>query len=179
MGRLKLVIQCCAIGLLSHEERQIARRQAGGASFAPTKSSPPSKSLRTKRIMLPVVFFPRASYSELWPVVSDEAGSCPIVAKRKTDVIFSGTPTPSPTCCFATPTDPRSIYVLLLSFFVGIVMYLDRACISIALPSIQREFGVDKIAMGWSLSAFQWTYGALDRNRTAVFTTKTLPPLHR
>ena len=49
--------------------------------------------------------------------------------------------------------------VLLLSFVVGMVMYMDRACIGTAAPWIRREFGIDKIAIGWSLSAFNWTYG--------------------
>src|SRR5437868_11998266 len=49
-------------------------------------------------------------------------------------------------------------YVLGLSFIVGLVMYLDRACIGTATPMIMREFRLDKIAMGWSVSAFNWTY---------------------
>src|SRR3954470_7980727 len=49
-------------------------------------------------------------------------------------------------------------YVLGLSFIVGLVMFLDRACMGTATPMIMREFGLDKIAMGWSVSAFNWTY---------------------
>src|SRR5215831_12281643 len=49
-------------------------------------------------------------------------------------------------------------YVLGLSFIVGLVMYLDRACIGTATPMIMREFRLDKITMGWSVSAFNWTY---------------------
>ena len=49
-------------------------------------------------------------------------------------------------------------YVLALSFVVAFVMYLDRACIGTATPIIMREFGLNKIAMGWSTSAFNWTY---------------------
>src|SRR5215831_8281908 len=49
-------------------------------------------------------------------------------------------------------------YVLVLSFAVGLVMYLDRACMGAATPMIMREFHLDKIAMGWSASAFNWTY---------------------
>ena len=37
-------------------------------------------------------------------------------------------------------------------------MYLDRACMGSATPIIMREFHLDKIAMGWSVSAFNWTY---------------------
>src|SRR4051812_46953298 len=49
-------------------------------------------------------------------------------------------------------------YVLGLSFIVGLVMFLDRACMGTATPMIMREFHLDKIAMGWSASAFNWTY---------------------
>jgi sugar phosphate permease len=41
---------------------------------------------------------------------------------------------------------------------VGLVMYLDRACMGTATPIIMREFRIDKITMGWSVSAFNWTY---------------------
>jgi sugar phosphate permease len=57
----------------------------------------------------------------------------------------------------ARPTHVR-YYVLGLSFIVGLVMYLDRACMGTATPMIMREFGIGKIAMGWSTSAFNFTY---------------------
>lgn len=57
----------------------------------------------------------------------------------------------------ARPTRAR-YYVLVLSFLVGLVMFLDRACMGSATPMIMREFGLDKITMGWSVSAFNWTY---------------------
>src|SRR3954467_6298361 len=57
----------------------------------------------------------------------------------------------------APPTRAR-YYVLVLSFLVGVVMFLDRACMGTATPMIMREFGLDKITMGWSVSAFNWTY---------------------
>jgi MFS family permease len=46
----------------------------------------------------------------------------------------------------------------LLSFFVGLVMFLDRACMGLTTPVIMQEFRLDKITMGWSASAFNWTY---------------------
>src|SRR5215831_18432903 len=57
----------------------------------------------------------------------------------------------------ACPTRAR-YYVLVLSFLVGLVMFLDRACMGTATPIIMREFGLNKITMGWSVSAFNWTY---------------------
>src|SRR3954469_4255211 len=57
----------------------------------------------------------------------------------------------------AKPTRAR-YYVLVLSFIVGLVMFLDRTCMGTATPMIMREFRLDKITMGWSVSAFNWTY---------------------
>lgn len=48
--------------------------------------------------------------------------------------------------------------VLVLTFFLAFIMYLDRVCMGIAAPTIMREFGLDKITMGWSVSAFNWAY---------------------
>src|SRR5260370_42710695 len=48
--------------------------------------------------------------------------------------------------------------VLVLSFIVGLVMFRDRACMRSATPIIMRDFHLDKITMGWSVSAFNWTY---------------------
>jgi sugar phosphate permease len=60
----------------------------------------------------------------------------------------------------ANPARPSRVryYVLALSFVVGLVMFLDRACMGTATPMIMREFGLDKITMGWSVSAFNWSY---------------------
>jgi sugar phosphate permease len=49
-------------------------------------------------------------------------------------------------------------YILGLSSVVGMVMYLDRACIATATPMIMQEFHLDKITMGWSVSAFNLAY---------------------
>jgi sugar phosphate permease len=48
--------------------------------------------------------------------------------------------------------------VLVLTFLLAFIMYLDRVCMGIAQPEIMREFNLDKITMGWSVSAFLWAY---------------------
>jgi sugar phosphate permease len=48
--------------------------------------------------------------------------------------------------------------VLGLTFLVSFVMYMDRVCMGTAAPIMMREFGLDKITMGWSVSAFNWAY---------------------
>src|SRR5258708_16368927 len=48
--------------------------------------------------------------------------------------------------------------VLSMSFLMAFLMYMERGAIGAAAPSIMREFHVDKIAMGWAISAFGWSY---------------------
>jgi sugar phosphate permease len=48
--------------------------------------------------------------------------------------------------------------ILSLTFLVAFVMYIDRVCMGTATPYIMQEFGIDKIQMGWSASAFNLAY---------------------
>ena len=48
--------------------------------------------------------------------------------------------------------------VLGLSFLMAFMMYMERGAIGAAAPAIMREFHVDKISMGWAVSAFNWSY---------------------
>lgn len=48
--------------------------------------------------------------------------------------------------------------VLVLTFLLAFIMYLDRVCMGLVAPTIMREFNLDKITMGWSVSAFLWAY---------------------
>ena len=58
------------------------------------------------------------------------------------------------------PRSPSTVRhkILATTFLVAFIMYLDRVCMGTAAPTIMREFGLDKIAMGWSVSAFNWAY---------------------
>jgi len=49
-------------------------------------------------------------------------------------------------------------YVLLLISAMYLITYLDRVNISTAAPQISKEFGFDKITMGFIFSAFVWAY---------------------
>jgi sugar phosphate permease len=49
-------------------------------------------------------------------------------------------------------------YVLLLISVMYLITYLDRVNISTAAPEISKEFGFDKITMGFIFSAFVWSY---------------------
>src|SRR5580658_3669240 len=48
--------------------------------------------------------------------------------------------------------------VLGLTFLMAFLMYMERGAIGAAAPNIMREFRIDKITMGWSVSAFNWSY---------------------
>src|SRR6202521_4869893 len=49
-------------------------------------------------------------------------------------------------------------YILLLISVMYLITYLDRVNISTAAPEISKEFGFDKITLGWIFSAFVWAY---------------------
>jgi sugar phosphate permease len=49
-------------------------------------------------------------------------------------------------------------YVLLLISVMYLITYLDRVNISTAAPAISKEFGFDKVTMGFIFSAFVWAY---------------------
>src|SRR5260370_3200056 len=48
--------------------------------------------------------------------------------------------------------------VLSMSLLMAFLMYMERGAIGAAAPSIMREFQIDKITMGWAISAFSWSY---------------------
>ena len=48
--------------------------------------------------------------------------------------------------------------VLILTFCITFMMYVDRAVMGSATPYIMQEFHLTKIGMGWSASAFNWSY---------------------
>ena len=54
----------------------------------------------------------------------------------------------------------RRWVVVALIFFGMVISYVDRGNLSIAAPSIMRDFNIAPGAMGLLLSAFFWTYGA-------------------
>src|ERR1051326_8952677 len=49
-------------------------------------------------------------------------------------------------------------YILFLICLMYLITYLDRVNISTAAPVISKEFGFDKITMGFIFSAFVWAY---------------------
>jgi ACS family glucarate transporter-like MFS transporter len=41
---------------------------------------------------------------------------------------------------------------------MAFLMYMEHGAIGAATPNIMREFRIDKITMGWSVSGFNWSY---------------------
>lgn len=52
--------------------------------------------------------------------------------------------------------------VLLLVFALTVITYLDRLCISAAMPSIANEFHLTADQKGWIFSAFTFAYAAFE-----------------
>jgi D-galactonate transporter len=50
--------------------------------------------------------------------------------------------------------------MLLMAFLATSINYVDRANLSVAMPYVQREFGLSSAASGALLGAFFWTYAA-------------------
>src|ERR1039458_7652796 len=57
-----------------------------------------------------------------------------------------------------TPASQVRYRVLGLSFLMAFMMYMERGAIGVAAPGIMREFHMDKVTMGWAVSAFNWSY---------------------
>ncbi|SIT14556.1 MFS transporter [Achromobacter sp. MFA1 R4] len=56
----------------------------------------------------------------------------------------------------------RSRYIIMVMLFITVVInYLDRSNLSIAAPALKDEFGLDTVHEGLILSAFGWTYAAM------------------
>jgi sugar phosphate permease len=57
---------------------------------------------------------------------------------------------------------PRIRWLIIwMCFLANAVSYIDRANLAIAAPAIRAELGIDAAAMGLVLSAFFWTYAAM------------------
>ncbi|MBD9500708.1 MFS transporter [Pseudomonas sp. BGr12] len=59
----------------------------------------------------------------------------------------------------AKPTHVRYL-ILLMLFLVTTINYADRATISIAGSSLQKDLGIDAVTLGYIFSAFGWAYVA-------------------
>ena len=51
--------------------------------------------------------------------------------------------------------------IIWMCFIANAISYIDRANLAIAAPVIRHELGLDAAAMGLVLSAFFWTYAAM------------------
>ncbi|MGV6477424.1 MFS transporter [Azotobacter vinelandii] len=62
--------------------------------------------------------------------------------------------------CGQAPSRSR-FFVMLLLFVTVVINYLDRSNLAIAAPLLSRDLGIDPVRMGLVLSAFGWTYAAM------------------
>ncbi|MBB3104617.1 MFS transporter [Azomonas macrocytogenes] len=52
-------------------------------------------------------------------------------------------------------------FIMLLLFVTVVINYLDRSNLAIAAPHLSEDLGIDPVKMGVVLSAFGWTYAAM------------------
>src|SRR4030095_15659491 len=52
--------------------------------------------------------------------------------------------------------------VVALATGLGMITYLDRACIATLAPGIMRDLGLSTIQMGYAFTAFQLAYGLFE-----------------
>jgi len=53
-------------------------------------------------------------------------------------------------------------WVILFAGTLAIITYVDRVCVSQAVPSIRRDLGLDPVEMGYAFSAFAWAYALFE-----------------
>src|SRR4051812_79126 len=52
--------------------------------------------------------------------------------------------------------------VLVLLSSLSLITYMDRLCIAVAGPAMQKDLGLDAAEWGWVLGAFALTYSLLE-----------------
>jgi len=52
--------------------------------------------------------------------------------------------------------------LLILLFFLSMLTFLDRACISVAGPRMQKDLGITPVQWGWVVGAFSLAYAAFE-----------------
>ena len=52
-------------------------------------------------------------------------------------------------------------FIVLMCFLAVAINYIDRANLGVAVPLIQKEFGIDPALMGLILSGFFWSYALM------------------
>ena len=75
---------------------------------------------------------------------------------------------------FGKPTRARYT-VLVLSFLMAFMMYMERGAIGVAAPSIMKDFHVDKIRMGWSVFGLQLVLCSVSGSRGMKWRTSFGP----
>ncbi len=55
------------------------------------------------------------------------------------------------------PTNVRQ-WVIVFAVALAVITYIDRVCISQAMPTMSKELGLDSVAVGWAFTAFGWAY---------------------
>jgi ACS family D-galactonate transporter-like MFS transporter len=76
-------------------------------------------------------------------------------------LLSSSTPSPLPGTPVAGKPSRARFLILVLLFVTVVINYLDRSNLSVAAPKLSADLGIDSKEMGVILSAFGWTYAAM------------------
>src|SRR5690242_3558571 len=57
----------------------------------------------------------------------------------------------------AQPTKVR-YWVVVFAMTLSVITYIDRVCISQAMPTMSKELGFGPVEVGWAFTAFGWAY---------------------
>ncbi|MBM3725944.1 MAG: MFS transporter [Acidobacteria bacterium] len=71
------------------------------------------------------------------------------------------TPTVRPTNTNLQPTNARQ-WVIFFAVTLAILAYIDRVCISMAMPDMAKDLGLDKAQQGYIFSAFALAYAGFE-----------------
>ena len=81
---------------------------------------------------------------------------------RQTDSVHSGRLQYRITMVNTTAPSRARHLVIVFAVTLAIITYIDRVCISQAMPSIQKEFALSDKQVGWLFSAFTLAYGLFE-----------------
>ena len=69
----------------------------------------------------------------------------------------------------ALPPTRTRYAVLLFVYFAAFITYLDRVCISVAAPAMQRDLGLSEIQFAWVFTAFYIAYSMFELDTAAKY----------
>src|SRR5947207_10869987 len=70
-------------------------------------------------------------------------------------------PPPSKLSAAVQPTHVR-YWVIVFAVTLAVITYIDRVCISNAMPEMSTDLGLTAVQTGWIFGAFGWAYALFE-----------------